>query len=58
MTPGTLRDLHFPSVGPMALSPDVVLLLDDLPVGEVPAVGAGGPRPGARRHGDVKGLGD
>ena len=32
------------------LSPDVVLLLDDLAVGEVAAVGAGRPRPRARRH--------
>ena len=32
------------------LSPDVVLLLDDLAVGVVAAVGAGRPRPRARRH--------
>ena len=32
--------------------PDVVLLLDDLAVGEVAPVGAGRPRPGARRHGE------
>ena len=32
------------------LSPDVVLLLDDLAVGVVSAVGAGRPRPRARRH--------
>ena len=32
--------------------PDVVLLLDDLAVGEVTPVGAGRPRPGARRHGE------